>query len=106
MPTTKGSLTSKTGTDIVAVFTLYGTQYKYSANGRPNPGKYGPLTATLTYDSIDQLTGSHGYTGQTGTRKVVVRIGNGPRIEADLGDEQYNFDPASTTEGNGTWTSA
>ena len=103
--TAKGNIVSQNGSKFVATFIINEIQYIYAGSIDPNPGKFNVSKASLAYDSTDDLTGTHSYTGQVGITQVKFNIKNGPVASGPLPDDGQ-VDPASTISGSGTWTTA
>ena len=101
----KGNIVSLNGSKFITTFIIDEIQYIFSGSIDPNPGKFNVSKAVLKYDSTDDLTGTHSFSGQVGITKVIFNIKNGPVASGPLPDDGQ-VDPASTVTGSGTWTTA
>jgi hypothetical protein len=102
--TVKGNVSSPNGSRFAATFIIDEIMYTFSGNFSPNTSPFNVAGATLRYTDQNELSGSHHCFGQVGTSKVTIAYDNGLVIEGPLPDNAQ-FDPASTIEGHGVWTS-
>ncbi|KAL1839709.1 hypothetical protein VTK73DRAFT_3936 [Phialemonium thermophilum] len=89
------------GHRFIASFVIDDIQYAFSGMLNPAVAEFTSREATLTYDSVEQLTSQRNFEGQVGSETVTLTIDNGPRISGPLEPPIY---PASAVSGSGMWT--
>ncbi|KAH6855259.1 hypothetical protein B0I37DRAFT_364354 [Chaetomium sp. MPI-CAGE-AT-0009] len=103
MPTADGTLLFEHGDGIFrAVFFIDEDEIVLTGNIKGPPIQ--PITtnsATLTYSTIRDLIGRHGYTGRIGTDTYEFNFENGPKIHGSLNGR--GLDDANNVDGFGIW---
>ena len=99
--TAAGTITSISNTSFKALFVINQSKYTYTADIDPSVTQFSSSNVTLTYDSEDELTGTHSYSGQIGIDDITLNLDNGPTITGQL--DPPGVDPAVTVIGGGAW---
>ncbi|EMD36213.1 hypothetical protein CERSUDRAFT_115158 [Gelatoporia subvermispora B] len=101
MPTATGRIDRSDSLDkITGTFTVEGVRQIFTANISESVPTFVSSNATLTYSSIDDLTGTRVFAGIIGATTVTISIGNGPTIAGDL---DSSIGQAFTVNGSGNW---
>ena len=99
--TAQGTLNRDLAGNITAVFIIEGGGYTYSATMAPSVKPFASNNVTLTYASIDDLTGHATYSGRVGINDVSFTFGNKNTITGPLNPP--GVQPAVQVSGNGSW---
>ena len=86
---------------VTAVFVIEEIQRTFSANVSPSIQAFTSNSATLTYDTVEQLTSTRSYSGRIGTNTYELTLDNGPKITGGL--NVPGLSPANTVAGTGVW---
>ncbi|KAM0229744.1 hypothetical protein ACHAPO_009818 [Fusarium lateritium] len=101
MPSAQGFIKSVAGGNkFMSVFIIDDTQYHFSGQFNPAVQQFESHSATLEYDSLDQLTSYRDLDGKVGTQDVSINLANGARISGNL---NIPLSPASRVSGSGIW---
>ncbi|RYP76679.1 hypothetical protein DL771_001601 [Monosporascus sp. 5C6A] len=101
MPTANGFIKSVAGGNkFTATFVIDDIQYHFSGNFNPAVQEFTSNEATLTYDSVGQMTTQRDFEGKIGTETITLTVKNGPTINGPL---NLPINPASRVSGSGTW---
>ena len=96
-----GSVTRVSANRIQAVFAIDGYTYSFEATLNPSLPPFTSKSATLGYDSVDDLTGTHTYKGSIGQTNFSLQINNGPITDGDLNFP--SLESKNQVDGSGSW---
>ena len=99
--TAQGTLNRDLAGNITAVFIIDGSGYTYSATMAPSVKPFASNNITITYTSVDDLTGRGTYSGQVGINDVSLTFDNGNTIKGALNPP--GVQPAVQVNGGGAW---
>lgn len=104
MPTASGSIAriADSESKIVATFTVGGLRQVFTGNLSESLPTFSSSSATLTYSSTNDLTGTRVFEGIIGATTLKLTFGDGPIITADL---TASVGMAFSVNGSGDWES-
>ncbi|KAF4446031.1 hypothetical protein F53441_10289 [Fusarium austroafricanum] len=101
MPTAQGIAIRNGANRITLVFVIDDLQVTFSAAINPPIQPFSVNDATITYNSLDDLTSTHSISGQIGPETFSLSFDNGVTAEGNLSPPGVS--PASTVHGSGSW---
>ncbi|KAM0548857.1 hypothetical protein ACHAPJ_009713 [Fusarium lateritium] len=101
MPTARGTATRISANRITLQFVVDDIQVTFTGTISPAIQPFSANVANLTYDSLEDLTSTHSYSGRIGPQTFKLDFNNGVKAEGNL--EVPGISPASTVDGTGAW---
>ncbi|EMD36147.1 hypothetical protein CERSUDRAFT_124160 [Gelatoporia subvermispora B] len=104
MPTATGTVTlsADSASKFQATFTVGGLRQIFSGNLSESMPTFTTSSATLTYSSTNDLTGTRVFEGIIGATTLKLTFGDGPMITGDL---STSVGMAFSVNGSGDWES-
>ena len=101
MPTVQGDVKPLGDTGFMATFLINHYLYRFKAEMGKSVEFVTCREATLTYDSISELTSTRSYDGTIGPHDISFNISNGPKITGRL--DGYTT-PSGDLSSSGSWS--
>ncbi|XDG06759.1 hypothetical protein ABKA04_006374 [Annulohypoxylon sp. FPYF3050] len=102
MPTiTGGKVVRDDNNRITGTWTIDGIENKFTATVFPGIADFTTTKANLTYETDNDLTGTHTYKGVIGTNTFKLTLDNDVVMDGDL--KEPGVVPAASVDGNGAW---
>ncbi|MFG2873974.1 hypothetical protein ACGFYU_03050 [Streptomyces sp. NPDC048337] len=100
MPTAFGKVNRPDANTIKATFPMNGKVVSFTASVNPAMEDF-ESGATLTYSDMDELVGTHSYSGAVGKGTIKLNLDNGPALAGPLNSP--SLDKVYSVSGRGSW---
>ncbi|KAF5701465.1 hypothetical protein FGLOB1_10191 [Fusarium globosum] len=103
MPTAPGALIHNSANRFTAIFVIDGMQRSYVAIMHPSVPPFSSNNVILTYNNVEELTGTLSHSGHIGKNDLALELENGVEIKGKLNQPGIDRAFKNIVAGSGSW---